>query len=216
MIGYGITASSVPDILRVFMFYESRPKEHGLRHDPFKALIVPRPIGWISTVSQEGIPNLAPYSFFNAVSTDPNIVMFASAGRKDSQINAETTGEFVCNLAGWDQRDGMNASSATVGPEVDEFVLAGLAALPSNIVKPPRVAGAPAHLECIYLQTVPMVARDGSHVYDVVFGEVVGIHIDDRFIIDGMVDTAAMKPLARMGYQDYAVVEDVITLKRPG
>ena len=198
------------------MFYESRPKEHGLRHDPFKALIVPRPIGWISTLSEDGVLNLAPYSFFNGVSTDPNIVMFASAGRKDSLVNVEATGEFVCNLASWDQRDQMNTSSATVGPEVDEFELAGLATLPSEIVKPPRVAGAPAHFECVYLQTVPMVARDGSHVYDVVFGEVVGIHIDDRFIIDGMVDTAAMKPIARLGYHDYAVVDEVFSLKRPG
>tara|TARA_R110000824_G_scaffold118105_1_gene270281 strand:+ start:247 stop:843 length:597 start_codon:yes stop_codon:yes gene_type:complete len=198
------------------MFYESRPKEHGLRHDPFKALLVPRPIGWISTLSKDGVLNLAPYSFFNGVSTDPNIVMFASAGRKDSLVNVEATGEFVCNLASWDQRDQMNTSSATVGPEVDEFELAGLATLPSEIVKPPRVAGAPAHFECVYLQTVPMVARDGSHVYDVVFGEVVGIHIDDRFIIDGMVDTAAMKPIARLGYHDYAVVDEVFSLKRPG
>jgi flavin reductase (DIM6/NTAB) family NADH-FMN oxidoreductase RutF len=141
--------------------------------------------------------------------------MFASAGQKDSQRNAEETGEFVCNLASWDQRDAMNASSATVGPEVDEFVLAGLATEPSRLVKPPRVAGAPAHFECVWLKTVPLEDRSGRKTYDMVLGEVVGIHIDDGFIADGMVDTAAMKPIARLGYHDYAVVDEVFTLKRP-
>ncbi|MDO8423729.1 MAG: flavin reductase family protein [Parvibaculum sp.] len=198
------------------MFYDAKTNQHGLRHDPFKALIVPRPIGWISTLSADGVLNLAPYSFFNGVSTDPHILMFASAGRKDSLVNVEATGEFVCNLASWDQRDQMNISSATVAREVDEFSLAGLATLPSQNVKPPRVAGAPAHLECVYLQTVPMVARDGRHVYDVVFGEVTCIHIDDDFIVDGILNTAAMKPIARLGYHDYAVVDEVFSLKRPG
>lgn len=198
------------------MFYDATANTHGLKHDPFKALIVPRPIGWISTTSKDGVLNLAPYSFFNGVSSDPHIVMFASAGRKDSQRNAEETGEFVCNLAGFDQRDEMNASSATVGPEVDEFALAGLTTEPSKLVKPPRVAGASAHLECVWLQTVPMIARDGRHTYDVVFGEVIGIHIDDRFVADGKVDTAAMRPIARLGYHDYSVVDEVFSLKRPG
>lgn len=197
------------------MFYEAQKNQHGLRHDPFKALVVPRPIGWISTLSQDGVRNLAPYSFFNAVSTDPHIVMFASAGRKDSQRNAEETGEFVCNFASYDQRDAMNASSATVDPAVDEFTLAGLDELPSRLIKAPRVAGAPAHFECVYLQTVAMNARDGRHVYDMVMGEVVGVHIDDRFIADGLVDTAAMRAMVRLGYHDYAVVDEVITLKRP-
>ncbi len=197
------------------MFYDATTNDHGLKHDPFKALIVPRPIGWISTVSTAGVLNLAPYSFFNGVSTDPHIVMFASAGRKDSQRNAEETGQFVCNLASWDQREAMNMSSATVGPEIDEFALAGLETEPSQLVKPPRVKGAPAHFECVWLQTVPLSARDGRHAYDLVLGEVIGIHIDDRFVADGMVDTAAMKPIARLGYHDYSVVDEVFTLKRP-
>jgi flavin reductase (DIM6/NTAB) family NADH-FMN oxidoreductase RutF len=142
--------------------------------------------------------------------------MFASGTRKDSQRNAEETGEFVCNLSGWEQREAMNASSSTVGPDVDEFELAGLEALPSRMVKPPCVAGAPAHFECVYLQTVPVVARDGRHVYDMILGEVVGIHIDDRFIANGIVDTAAMKPVSRLGYHDYAVIEELFTMKRPG
>lgn len=198
------------------MFYDAGRNDHGLRHDPFKALIVPRPIGWISSVSRDGVLNLAPYSFFNAVSTDPHIVAFASYGRKDSLVNAEEQGEFVCNLATWDQRDGLNMSSATVGPEVDEFALSGLETEPSRMVKPPRVKGAPVHFECVWLQTLPMKGRDGRLSYFLVFGEVVGVHIEDRFIHDGIVDTAAMKPLARLGYHDYSVVDEVFTMKRPG
>ncbi|MFN3627114.1 flavin reductase family protein [Parvibaculum sp.] len=198
------------------MFYDAGRNDHGLRHDPFKALVVPRPIGWISSVSREGILNLAPYSFFNAVSTDPHIVAFASYGRKDSLVNAEEQGEFVCNLATFDQRDGVNISSAMVGPEVDEFALAGLSTEPSRMVQPPRVKGAPVHFECVWLQTMPMKGRDGRLSYFLVFGEVVGIHIDDRFIHDGIVDTAAMKPIARLGYHDYSVVDEVFTMKRPG
>lgn len=198
------------------MFYDAGRNDHGLRHDPFKALVVPRPIGWISSVSRDGILNLAPYSFFNAVSTDPHIVAFASYGRKDSLVNAEEQGEFVCNLATWDQREGLNASSATVGPEVDEFALAGLETEPSRMVRPPRVKGAPVHFECVWLQTMPMKGRDGRLSYFLVFGEVVGIHIEDRFIHEGIVDTAAMKPIARLGYHDYSVVDEVFTMKRPG
>ncbi|HEY4345875.1 MAG TPA: flavin reductase family protein [Parvibaculum sp.] len=197
------------------MFYEAETNKHGLKHDPFKALVVPRPIGWISTLGRDGVLNLAPYSFFNAVSTDPHIVMFASAGRKDSQRNAEETGEFVCNLAGWEQRAQMNMSSATVGAEVDEFALSGLTPEPSRLVKPPRVKGAPAHLECVYMKTIELVGRDGRHSYDMVLGEVIGIHIDEKFIADGMVDTAAMKPISRLGYLDFAVIDDVFSMKRP-
>lgn len=198
------------------MFYDAGKNDHGLKHDPFKALVVPRPIGWISTIAADGTPNLAPYSFFNAVSTDPHVVMFASAGRKDSQRNAEEQGEFVCNLSAWDQREEMNASSTMVAPEVDEFALAGLETEPSRMVKPPRVKGAPAHFECVWMQTLPIVGRDGRHVYDVIFGEVVGIHIDERYLRDGLVDVAAMKPIARLGYMDYAVVDEVFSMKRPG
>ncbi len=197
------------------MFYDAGRNQHGLRHDPFKALIVPRPIGWISTLSRNGIPNLAPYSFFNAVSTDPHMVMFSSAGRKDSQRNIEETGEFVCNFAGWEQREQMNMSSSTVGPEVDEFLLSGLQTEPSHLVAPPRVKGAPAHLECVYMRTIELHSRDGRHSYDMILGEVVGVHIDERFIHDGMVDTAGMKPISRLGYQDYAVIDELFTMKRP-
>ena len=197
------------------MFYDAVENNHGLKRDPFKALVVPRPIGWISSISPEGVVNLAPYSFFNAVSSRPNIVLFSSGGRKDSVVNAEATGEFVCNMATWDLREHMNETSASVGPEVDETELAGLETVPSTLVKPPRVAASPVALECKYMQTVNLPPSDGV-VNTVVFGQVVGVHIDDSVIEDGMVDVARFKPIARLGYHDYAVVDELFSMKRPG
>jgi flavin reductase (DIM6/NTAB) family NADH-FMN oxidoreductase RutF len=197
------------------MFYDTRSKA-PLRYDPVKALVAPRPIGWISTLSCDGVANLAPYSFFNLVASGPSIVAFSSAGRKDSQTNAEQTGEFVCNIASFDQREAVNSSAATLPPEVDEFALTGLGTLPSELIKPPRVKGAPAHLECVYLQTVPLFSKDGvRNGFDLVLGEVVGVHIDDQFVKEGMVDTAAMRLIARLGYLDYSVTDEVFALKRP-
>jgi flavin reductase (DIM6/NTAB) family NADH-FMN oxidoreductase RutF len=197
------------------MFYDARTKA-PLKHDPVKALVAPRPIGWISTLGRDGVANLAPYSFFNLVASGPSIVAFSSAGRKDSQANAEQTGEFVCNIASFDQREAVNSSAATLPPEIDEFALTGLGTLPSQLIKPPRVKGAPAHLECVYLQTVPLFSKDGvRNGFDLVLGEVVGVHIDDQFVKEGMVDTAAMRLIARLGYLDYSVTDEVFTLKRP-
>ncbi len=197
------------------MFYDARTKA-PLKHDPVKALIAPRPIGWISTLSREGVANLAPYSFFNLVASGPSIVAFSSAGRKDSQTNAEQTGEFVCNIASFDQREAVNSSAATLPPEVDEFALTGLGTLPSQMIKPPRVKGAPAHLECVYLQTVPLFSKDGvRNGFDLVLGEVVGVHIDDQFVKEGLVDTAAMRLIARLGYLDYSVTDEVFAMRRP-
>ncbi len=197
------------------MFYDARTKA-PLKHDPVKALVAPRPIGWISTLSREGVANLAPYSFFNLVASGPSIVAFSSAGRKDSQTNAEQTGEFVCNIASFDQRDAVNSSAATLPPEVDEFALTGLGTLPSQMIKPPRVKGAPAHLECVYLQTVPLFSKDGvRNGFDLVLGEVVGVHIDDQFVKEGLVDTAAMRLIARLGYLDYSVTDEVFAMRRP-
>lgn len=199
------------------MFYD--PAEgHGLPHDPLKALIVPRPIGWISTVDREGRPNLAPYSFFNAVSERPAIVMFASAGYKDSATNAEATGEFVCSLATWDLRQAVNLTSAPAPPGVSEFGLAGLTPTPSVKVRPPRVGESPVALECVYLETVRLAGRDGRPApYVVVFGEVVGVHIDDAVLVDGIVDPGLLRPIARLGGRDYTVVEaaSVFQMTRP-
>ncbi len=197
------------------MFYETEENKHGMKHDPFKALVAPRPIGWISSLDANGVVNLAPYSFFNAVSDRPPFVMFSSSGRKDSIRNIEATGEFVCSLATYDLKDQMNATSAMVGPEVDEMALAGLTPAPCKLVKPPRVAESPVAFECRYYKTIVLPGLNGAEGNLVVLGAVVGIHIDDDAIADGRVDTAGMRPIARLGYMDYSVVDEVFSLDRP-
>jgi flavin reductase (DIM6/NTAB) family NADH-FMN oxidoreductase RutF len=198
------------------VFYEPAKRNHGLPHDPFKAIVTPRPIGWISSLDRDGNLNLAPYSYFNAIATHPPMVMFSSEGAKDSVSNIEQTKEFVCNLATWDLRDAMNKSSATVPHHVNEFELAGLEAAPSRLVKPPRVAASPCALECKLLQIVPLKDLDGrpTGVFTVI-GQVVGIHIDERFIRNGILDTAAMVPIARCGYRQYARGSDIFEMTRP-
>lgn len=202
------------------MFYRTDVNDHGLPHDPFKACVVPRPIGWISTMSSDGIHNLAPYSFFNGVSTAPPMVMFASNGRqphgaKDSLANVEETGEFVANLATWDLRDAMNRSSAPLGRDVDEFAFAGLKALPAKLVRPARVAGAPVHLECVHHQTVDLPSEDPGARNAIVIGQVIGVHIEDDIIADGILDLSRIQPLARLGYLDYTVVNEIFSIARP-
>ena len=200
------------------MFYEPRKKNHGLPHDPFKAIVAPRPIGWITSMSAKGEINLAPYSFFNGLSAEPPMVMFCSEGKKDLVVFVEETGEFVCNLATWDLRDQMNTTSGPYPRGVDEMREAGLEPAPSVLVKPPRVAAAPCALECKYLQTVRLNDVNGATTdRHVVFGQVIGIHIDDRFIKNGILDTAAMRPIARAGYHDYFVStpETKFSIRRP-
>jgi flavin reductase (DIM6/NTAB) family NADH-FMN oxidoreductase RutF len=198
------------------MHYDTAKNNHGLRFNPFKALVAPRPIGWIGTVSAEGKRNLAPYSFFNAVSDRPPIVLFSSHGHKDSVANIEQTGEFTCSLSTWNLREQMNMSSAAVARGVDEFLLSGLTAAPSTLVKAPRVAESPAAFECKLWKIVELPG-DGGQNYTVVFGSVVGVYIDEAFIRDGLVDTGAMQPIARMGYMQYSVVrpDTVFALNRP-
>jgi flavin reductase (DIM6/NTAB) family NADH-FMN oxidoreductase RutF len=198
------------------MFYDAVANSHGLEWDPFKALVSPRPIGWISTLSKNGVVNLAPYSFFNAVSTDPHFVMFSSGGRKDSQRNAEETGEFVCSLATYDLRHAMSRTSQQVGPEVDEMEMVGLSPAPSKMVAPPRVAESPVAFECKYWRTIDLPGPDGGPgTHAIVLGHVVGVHIDDAAIVDGKVDVTKLKPIARLGYGDYAVIDEVFELSRP-
>ena len=200
------------------MFYETAKNDHGLPYSPFKAIVAPRPIGWITSMSAKGEINLAPYSFFNALTDRPPTVMFSSEGRKDSVAFAEETREFVCNLATWALRDQMNGTSAPFPRGVNEMAQTGLEAAPSRLVKPPRVKDSPCALECKWLQTVRLADLDG-HVTDryVVFGQVVGVYIDDAFIKDGKLDTAAMRPIARAGYHDYFVgtPETKFSLTRP-
>jgi flavin reductase (DIM6/NTAB) family NADH-FMN oxidoreductase RutF len=196
------------------MFYETSTNAHGLPHDPFKAIVTPRPIGWITAMSANGEVNLSPYSFFNAVSERPPMVAFSSAGRKDALTFIEETGEFVCNLATYDLREQMNLTSAVLPRGENEMEHAGLKAAPSRLVKPALAA-----LECKWLQTVPLNPLGGGDPsYYLVIGQVVGIHIDDRFIVNGLVDTAAMRPIARSGYRDYFVAtpETKFSITRPG
>ena len=198
------------------MFYEPAKRNHGLPHDPFKAIVTPRPIGWITTMSLSGAINLAPYSYFNGVSSRPPVVMFSSEGHKDSVTNVKETGEFVCNLATWDLREQMNATSATFPHGVNEMEKAGLKAVPSKLVKPPRVAASPCAMECKVTQIVKLEYLPGNapETYTV-FGQVIGIHIDETFIKDGLLDTAAMKPIARCGYHDYSLLDETFTMTRP-
>lgn len=199
------------------MFY--RPQDgHGLPHNPFNALITPRPIGWISTRNAEGQNNLAPYSFFNGVAYVPPQVMFANTGTKpdqsngkDSLSNIRETGVFCVNLVGAAQTDAMNISSETLPRKVDEFEAAGLDMAECDTIACPRVAIAPAALECRMTQIVKI---EGDVNY-VVFGEVTGIHMRDDCIVDGKFDATVYRPLARMGYRDYTVVRDVFELTRP-
>jgi flavin reductase (DIM6/NTAB) family NADH-FMN oxidoreductase RutF len=189
------------------MFYEPRRKNHGLPHDPFTAIVGPRPIGWITSMSAKGEINLAPYSFFNSVSSDPPMVMFASDGRKDTIVFVEETKQFVCNLAVWDLREEVKETSWTFPRGTNEMAAVGLEAAPSRLVKPPRIKDAPCALECIWLQSLRLDDMDGNpSPRFIAFGQVVGVHIDERFIKDGLVDTAAMKPIMRAGYQDYFTV----------
>ncbi len=198
------------------MYFDPRTEKHGLAHSPFTALVVPRPIGWISTIGPGGIVNLAPYSFFNLVSSAPPVVMFSSADRKDSQRNVEEAGEFVCSIATFELKDVMNASSAAFGPGVSEPERVGLEMTASRQVKPPRVAQSPIALECKYMKTVELIGADGRrNRSSVVFGEVIGIYIDDRVIVDGMLDITRIRPIARLGYFDYAVVEEIFVMPRP-
>ena len=199
------------------MFYETRARDKSLLpHDPFKAIVAPRPIGWISTRSLDGRITLAPYSFFNAYSSSPPIVGFSSDGYKDSAAFAAESGEFVANLASFDLMHPMSETSAPLPRGHSEFEFARLTMAPCRLVKPPRVAEAHASLECKVSEIVRLKGHKGETLESyLVIGEVVAFHLDDAFIKNGRFDTAGARPLARCGYQDYAVVETLIALDRP-
>ncbi|MFP4538222.1 MAG: flavin reductase family protein [Dichotomicrobium sp.] len=197
------------------MFYE--PKDgHGLPHDPFKAIVAPRPIGWISTQSRDGALNLAPYSFFNAFSSEPYLVWFSSEGAKDSATFARETGEFVVNLVGRSLAEKMNASSVNAPRGVSEFGYAGLTPASSKLVRPPRVGEAPAALECKVTEILEPRDLAGNHAgVFVVVGEVVGVHIDEAMLTDGLFDNLKAGNVARLGYFDYAAVTETFAMHRP-
>lgn len=208
------------------MFYEPRKANHGLPFNPFKACVVPRPIGWITSLSHDGVVNLAPFSISNQLAYDPPFVFFSGSGaidedesaaprRKDSVVNAEDTGEFVYNMATYGLRDQVNLSSKHVPPEIDELAMCGLTPAPCNIVKCPRVLESPVNLECKYHATLTLPANSPKGVHHVVIGEVVGIHINDDALTDGKVDWVKIQPLARMGYMDYTYVSQVFTMPGP-
>jgi flavin reductase (DIM6/NTAB) family NADH-FMN oxidoreductase RutF len=199
------------------MFY--RPEDgHGLPHNPFNAVVTPRPIGWISTRDSAGHDNLAPYSFFNGVAYVPPQVMFASTGvkddvdgTKDSVANIRETGVFCVNIVEYAARDAMNASSATLPHDVDEFAHAGIDKAECDVIACARVAGAPAALECRMTQVVQI---EGAANY-VVFGEVIGVHLRDDCVVDGRFDVTRYEPLSRLGYRDYSRVREVFEIIRP-
>jgi flavin reductase (DIM6/NTAB) family NADH-FMN oxidoreductase RutF len=202
------------------MFY--RPDEpHGLRGNPLNAIVVPRPIGWIASLAPDGSANLAPYSFFNAVAYVPPQVIFAATGAhergglKDSVANIEATKEFVVNLATWDLREAMNASSIAAPHGFDEFVHAGLTKAPSVVVRPPRVAESPVHLECVLAQIVELESPSPQTPNRMVIGHVVGIHIADHVIAERVVQIALLDPIARLGYNQFTRVREAFAMTRP-
>ena len=202
------------------MFYEIE-KGSADSYSTLNAIVVPRPIGWISTLSEQGVPNLAPYSFFNAVAYSPPQVMFAATsshsfgGLKDAVADAQATGEFVVNVATWELRDQMNASSVPAPRKVDEFEYAGLTKADSRLVRCPRVAESPVHLECRHTRSVEMLTNDPDEPNTVVFGEVIGVHIDERVLTDGRIDFLKLRPVGRLGYRDFVEVDSRFSMPRP-
>jgi flavin reductase (DIM6/NTAB) family NADH-FMN oxidoreductase RutF len=204
------------------MFFEpaNGMRPAPLTHNPLNALICPRPIGWVSTVSPDGIPNLAPFSYFNAVSANPPFVVFApnaaSPDRlKDTYRNLQDVPEFVINLVDKSLVEEMNTTSASYGSDVDEFAECGLEAAACKIVRPPRVKRSRAVLECTVFEIVALPSGSDGRQSQVVIGEVVGIHIDDELIVDGKVDEARLDPVARLGYFNYAGLGPIFELRRP-
>lgn len=204
------------------MFYDTRRNDHGLPLSPFKALVVPRPIAWVTSLSKSGVINLAPFSYFNAMCEDPMMICFGPGGSKadrpvkDTRANIEATGEFVVNLATWDLREQMNATSAKLPAETDEMQHAGLTPAPARLVKPPLVAESPVHLECLHWKTIELPTNDPKEPNAIIIGQVIGIHIRDDLIVNGRVDITKVKPIARLGYSEYAVVEKTFSMRRPG
>ena len=204
------------------MNYDPQKNDHGLPQSPFKSCVLPRPIGWVSTLGKDGVHNLAPFSQFQNLTFDPPYVMFSAnqntlGKRKDTVNNVEQTGEFVYNMATYDLREAVNRSASEVPPEIDEFELAGLTKAPSVVVKPSRVAESPIQFECVYYQTIRLPGSGIMGTVDVIIGRVVWVHIKDEVIgPDGRINVPAIRPLARLGYYDYTTVDSVFEMTIPG
>ena len=202
------------------MFYEIG-KDGQASYSALNTIVIPRPIGWISTLSADGVANLAPYSFFNGIAYDPPQVMFAATGNhpfgglKDAVLDAQTTGEFTVNIATWELREQMNASSVPAPREVDEFEYAGLTKADGTLVRCPCVAESPVHLECRHIKSLSMLSNDPEEPNTVVFGQVIGVHIEDRVLSNGRVDWLKLRPVGRLGYLDFVAVENVFAMARP-
>ncbi len=202
------------------MFFKT-DESHPLPHHPFKACIAPRPIGWISTISESGIGNVAPFSFFNGLAQNPPQLMIAINGisphgtAKDTLQNIEKTKEFVVNVATYDLRDAMFRTSAPEHPDTDEAELAGLEMVPSQLIKPQRIKKSPIHMECVLTQIIPLLSDTADEQNTAIFGRVIGMHIDDGVLTDGKVDIRKVNPISRLGYKDYACVGDIFQMNAP-
>lgn len=205
------------------MFYETEKNNHGLPYNPFKSLVIPRPIGWISTVSRAGIVNVAPFSQFNNLGYDPPYVMFSTgsdirgARRNDTCINTIETGQFVCNMATYDLREAVNITAQAVPADVDEAQLAGLEMAPGRLVKAPRIVASPVNLECVFHQCIVLPGYSPRNIMNVIIGRVIGVHIkDDALTFDGRLDVKKIRPIARLGYMDYTVIDSTFTMEPRG
>ncbi len=202
------------------MFYQT-DQHHGLPHDPFKSCIVPRPIAWVSSIHPNGSINLAPYSFFNGVASDPPMVMIAfngyheHGGEKDTLFNIKASGEFVVNMVPLALKDAMNTSTAPYAHDIDEMLEAGLQAEDSVLFKPPRVKEAPIHLECALHQEIELPCTLENSVNRMIIGRVLGVNIRDEVLSDGLIDLNRIQPLARLGYMNYTAVDNVFVMRRP-
>jgi flavin reductase (DIM6/NTAB) family NADH-FMN oxidoreductase RutF len=203
------------------MFYEPDKGNHGLPRNPLKSCVVPRPIGWITTLCDDGRINLAPFSQFQLLSFDPAYVMFSASTHppdfryKDSIVNAERRGEFVYNMATWALRHAVTRTSSIIDPHVDEMRAVGLDPAPSRLLATPRLAQSPISFECRHYSTVTLPGHTPLTTHHMVIGRVVGVHIDDSVIRDGKIDIESVRPLARMGYTDYTSVEKVFAMFTP-
>lgn len=198
------------------MFYETATNAHGLAHDPFKAIVSPRPIGWIGSKGKDGSVNLAPYSFFNAISDHPKMVMFSSSGRKDTVRNVEETGVFTTSMVSRELAEKMNQTSVAAPYGENEFDLAGLTMMPGRLVDAPYAGEAHAALECKVTEMFEAKGLDGTPSGSfVVIGQVMGIHINEAALVEGRLDMSAVAPLARLGYMDYADGSQTFEMRRP-
>ena len=209
-----------PHSWRWHMFYETKDGPGDLAEDPLSACIAPRPIAWISTVSGAGIVNLAPYSCFTRIAVSPPMLVFGSScratgGDKDTLTNCKETGEFVVNVVNWDLRDEMSQTSDSVAPDVDEMEMAGLEAAPSRLVKPPRVGASPVNLECVVHDIVDLPSNNPDGTNAMVLGRIVGVHLSDDILTEGLVDPTKLRLIAQFGAGAYVRAESVFTLKRP-